>query len=82
MAEFPIRIPKSSLAATEAGITGYLIEDGNRVEEGEPLYLLETEKVEEEIEAPVSGVVHWDDSIETMEPYEVGTQIGYIETDD
>ena len=80
MSEFPIRIPKVSMAAAEAIITEYLVEDGQRVEEGQPLYLMETDKVEQEMEAPESGIVHW--SAEIGETYDVGTQIGHIVTDD
>lgn len=81
MAQFPVRIPKTSLAATEATLIEHLVEEGQAVKEGQPLYLLETEKVEQEIEAPASGLVHWSTSIERGETYEVGTQIGHIETD-
>ena len=78
MADFPIRIPKASLATTEATFIEWLVEEGKPVEEGQALYLMETEKVEQEIEAPASGVVHW--SVTPGEIYEVGTQIGHIET--
>ena len=80
MSEFPIRIPKVSMAASEATIVEYVVEDGQRVEEGAVLYLLETDKVEQEIEAPESGVVRW--TADIGETYDVGTQIGVIVTDD
>jgi pyruvate/2-oxoglutarate dehydrogenase complex dihydrolipoamide acyltransferase (E2) component len=41
------------------------------------LYRIETDKVENEIEAPVAGVVHI--TGEEGETYEVGTQIGTID---
>ena len=80
MAEFPVRIPKTSLAATEATLLEHLIGEGDAVEEGQALYLIETEKVEQEIEAPATGLIHWSASVSTGETYEVGTQIGYIDT--
>jgi 2-oxoglutarate dehydrogenase E2 component (dihydrolipoamide succinyltransferase) len=80
VAEFPIRIPKASLATTEATFLEWLVEEGKPVEEGEPLYLMETEKVEQEMESPASGVVHW--TAEPGQVYDVGTQIGHIETSD
>jgi pyruvate/2-oxoglutarate dehydrogenase complex dihydrolipoamide acyltransferase (E2) component len=80
VAEFPVRIPKASMAMTEATVIEWLVDEGKRVEEGESLYLIETDKVEQEIEAPASGVVHW--TGEPGETYDVGTQIGHIETDE
>jgi pyruvate/2-oxoglutarate dehydrogenase complex dihydrolipoamide acyltransferase (E2) component len=79
VAEFPIRIPKASMTVTEATFIDWLVEEGATVAEGTPLYVMETEKVEQEIEAPASGVVHW--AVEKGEVYDVGTQIGYITTD-
>lgn len=79
MADFPIRIPKVSMAASEAGFSEVLIPDGGAVDEGDPLYVIETDKVEQEIESPAGGIVHW--TAETQQMYDVGTQIGYIELD-
>ena len=45
---------------------------------GQPLYLLETDKVEMEVPAPISGVLSI--SVQVGGPYEVGTEIGIIET--
>jgi pyruvate/2-oxoglutarate dehydrogenase complex dihydrolipoamide acyltransferase (E2) component len=78
VAEFPIRIPKASLAVTEATFLQSLVDEGQSVEEGQALYLMETDKVEQEIPAAASGVVHW--TAQTGETYEVGTQIGHILT--
>ena len=52
-----IRIPKPGDAIVEGTIARWLAADGAQVREGQSLYLLETEKVELEIEAPVSGVL-------------------------
>jgi pyruvate/2-oxoglutarate dehydrogenase complex dihydrolipoamide acyltransferase (E2) component len=79
MSEFPIRIPKVSMAIHEATLVRWLVEDGQKVDEGEALYLIETEKVETEIETPATGVVRWTAGL--GETYDVGTQIGYIESD-
>jgi pyruvate/2-oxoglutarate dehydrogenase complex dihydrolipoamide acyltransferase (E2) component len=80
VSEFPIRIPKASMATTEATIVEYLVDDGQTVAEGDPLWVIETDKVEQEIEAPTGGVVRW--TGEVGETYEVATQIGHIETAD
>jgi pyruvate/2-oxoglutarate dehydrogenase complex dihydrolipoamide acyltransferase (E2) component len=80
MADVPVRIPKVSMAIEEATLLQWLVPDAEKVGEGESLYVLETEKVETEISAPAGGVVHW--TAELGQTYEVGTQIGYIETGD
>lgn len=52
-----IRIPKPGDAIVEGTIARWLAPDGSPVREGQALYLLETEKVELEIEAPVAGLL-------------------------
>ncbi len=52
-----IRIPKLGMEMTEATLAEWLVDDGARVEQDQPIYLLETDKVETEIPAPVSGVL-------------------------
>ena len=50
-----IRIPKVGVSAVEGTVTAWLVEDGDVVSEGTPLYLLGTDKVENEIESPAAG---------------------------
>jgi len=52
-----VRIPKTGDAVEEGTLLEWLVEDGARVERGAPLYLLETDKVEMQIDAPCAGVV-------------------------
>jgi pyruvate/2-oxoglutarate dehydrogenase complex dihydrolipoamide acyltransferase (E2) component len=52
-----IRIPKLAVSMTEGTLTEWLVEDGAAVAAGTPLYVLETDKVETEVEAPVAGTV-------------------------
>jgi pyruvate/2-oxoglutarate dehydrogenase complex dihydrolipoamide acyltransferase (E2) component len=49
MSEFTIRIPRLSVAISEATLTEQLVEEGGHVNEGDPLFEVETEKVETEI---------------------------------
>ena len=77
MSEFTIRIPRASVAISEATLIEQLVEEGGQVNEGDPLFVIETEKVETEIAAGASGTVHWTGQLE--EVYEVGTEIGVIE---
>ncbi|ATA28720.1 hypothetical protein MLM_2377 [Mycobacterium lepraemurium] len=59
MADFIIRIPRVSVAVSEAELTGLLVGAGEHVEAGTPIYVTATEKVEQEIEtghpAPCGG---------------------------
>jgi pyruvate/2-oxoglutarate dehydrogenase complex dihydrolipoamide acyltransferase (E2) component len=71
-----VRIPKPGDAITEAVLAKILVADGETVVEGDPLYELETEKVEMVIDAPWSGVVSW--KVEVGETYPVGTLIATI----
>jgi Biotin-requiring enzyme/Beta-lactamase len=50
-----IRIPKFGMEMTEGTITEWLVEDGAAVAQDQPLYLLETDKVTNEVTAPVAG---------------------------
>ncbi|OBJ53488.1 lipoyl domain-containing protein [Mycobacterium asiaticum] len=76
MADFIIRIPRVSVAVAEAELTELLVAGGEYVEEGTPIYVIATEKVEQEIEAGASGTVQWTAQIGTT--YDIGTQIGVI----
>ena len=76
MADFIIRIPRVSVAVSEAELTDLLVEAGDHVDEGTPIYVIATEKVEQEIEAGASGIVRWTGEVGTT--YDIGTQIGVI----
>ncbi len=62
---------------SEGTLVEWLVSDGQTVNVGDILYRIETDKVENEIEAPAAGVVHL--SGVEGETYEVGTQIGSID---
>ena len=76
MADFVIRIPRVSVAVSEAELTSLLVGAGERVEEGTPIYVIATEKVEQEIEAGASGIVRWTGQVGTT--YDIGAEIGVI----
>ena len=79
MPEFTIRIPRLSVAVAEATLVDTLVADGERVEEGAPLFVVETEKVESEVPAGAAGTVHWTAEIGTV--YDIGASIGIIRTE-
>lgn len=76
MADFTIRIPRVSVAISEAELIDLLVAEGAHVEEGDPLFVIATDKAESEVEAGASGTVHWSGAVETV--YEIGAEIGTI----
>jgi pyruvate/2-oxoglutarate dehydrogenase complex dihydrolipoamide acyltransferase (E2) component len=79
MALIPVYMPKFGMTMTSGIITGWLCEEGDTVTEGQPLLVVETEKVNTEVEAPASGTLA-EISHGVDEEVEVGTIIAYIET--
>lgn len=72
-----ILLPKLGFSMTEGEIAEWLAADGDHVNEGDPLFLLEADKSTNEVEAPASGILHI--LAEAGETYEVGTILGTIE---
>jgi len=73
----PINIPKLGVSMTEGTLVEWLVSDGDQVSEGQALYIIETDKVENEVEATASGTVRL--TGEEGETYPVGEAIGQIE---
>lgn len=71
-----IGIPKLGVAMTEGTVVEWLAADGDAVAAGQVLYRLETDKVENDIEAPVAGTLRI--VIPEGGPYPVGTVVGEI----
>ena len=53
----PVIMPKLEMTQETATVVEWLKQEGERVEEGEPLLMVETDKVTLEIESPASGVL-------------------------
>jgi 2-oxoglutarate dehydrogenase E2 component (dihydrolipoamide succinyltransferase) len=70
-------MPKPGDAITEAILAEIHVADGGMVGEGDVLYILETDKVDMEIQAPASGTVRW--QVEVGGTYEVGVLLAVIE---
>jgi pyruvate/2-oxoglutarate dehydrogenase complex dihydrolipoamide acyltransferase (E2) component len=72
-----ILLPKLGFTMNEGEVTEWLVEDGQPVSEGDPLFTLEADKSANEVEAPASG------TLRILQPagevYEVGTVLGLIE---
>ena len=77
MAE-PVVLPKWGMNMVEATVVEWLKAVGDRVEQGEPLVSVETDKVEAIVEAPLSGTL-----VEILagpdEDVPVGAALGLIE---
>ena len=71
-----IILPKLGFAMSEAILSEWLIADGTQVKEGEPLYVLESDKSQQEIEAPASGMLKI--VADAGETYPVGHVLGHI----
>src|SRR5436190_4609692 len=52
-----VRLPRLGQGMEAGTIVKWLKSEGDRVEKGEPLYELDTEKVTQEVEAEASGVL-------------------------
>jgi pyruvate/2-oxoglutarate dehydrogenase complex dihydrolipoamide acyltransferase (E2) component len=72
-----VLLPKIGFAMTEGQITEWLVQDGQSVTEGQPLFNLEADKAANEVEAPATG------ALRIIQPagaiYEVGAVIGRID---
>jgi pyruvate/2-oxoglutarate dehydrogenase complex dihydrolipoamide acyltransferase (E2) component len=74
----PIVLPKAGMNMVEATVVAWRKSPGEQVEKGEPLVAVETDKVELEIEAPVSGVLQ-EVLVAVDEDAPVGATLGLIE---
>ena len=72
-----IRIPKLGMSATEMTLLEWMFGDGDRVEKGDVIYTVETDKSTTEVEAQESGTIRPVGS--EGEVYQVGDLIGTIE---
>jgi pyruvate dehydrogenase E2 component (dihydrolipoamide acetyltransferase) len=80
MAEI-VKLPKFGLTMEEALISEWKVEVGDRVEKGDGLATIESEKVEMELPSPASGVVA-EYLVETGETVPVGTEVAVIAADE
>ncbi|UCG71381.1 MAG: lipoyl domain-containing protein [Chromatiales bacterium] len=79
MATTTLRIPKAAVSMQEGTLSEWLVPDGTRVEEGQPIYSLEIEKSIMDVEAPVAGILkHGAQAGSALPP---GHEIGEIISD-
>jgi pyruvate/2-oxoglutarate dehydrogenase complex dihydrolipoamide acyltransferase (E2) component len=73
-----IRMPKLGMEMTEALLSRWLVADGDDVDKEQPIYELETEKVESEVVSPASGTLR--QVAPAGETYPVGELLAYLDT--
>jgi len=71
-----LTIPKLEMSMTEGTLAEWMFESGEHVNEGDVIYILETDKTAREIESPASGTITV--KLAEGETYPVGTEIGEI----
>jgi pyruvate/2-oxoglutarate dehydrogenase complex dihydrolipoamide acyltransferase (E2) component len=74
-----LRLPQAGSEMEEGELTEWLVPSGTRVEEGQSVYVLATDKVEMEVEVPASGILHHVG--QAGQVYAVGTVVGHIDED-
>ncbi len=73
---YEVILPKTGIYEDDVVLVEWLVEEGARVSAGDPIFVIESEKVEMEIEADEDGWLHR----EADEGFEapIGTRIGVI----
>jgi len=69
-------MPKLGLTMESGTIVNWLVDDGTQVEPGQPLLIIETDKVESEVESTGSGLFHHVGDV--GQEYRCGAHIGWL----
>ena len=73
---FEVILPKTGIYEGDVTLIEWLVDEGGEVLAGDPLFLMESEKIEMEIEADVDGRLHREAEPGLEAP--IGTRIGAI----
>ena len=76
MAVHEVILPKTGMNMDDVFLIEWLVAEGAEVAEGAPIFRMETEKVEVDVEAFDSGLLHITVAAGVSLP--IGTTIGYI----
>lgn len=78
---YVVILPKTGMYEDDVVLVEWLVAEGDRVAAGDPIFVIESEKVEMEIEADIDGWIHIEAEPGLEAP--IGTRIGVIsETED
>ena len=80
MAAIEVILPKVDMDMESGVIVAWRVSAGDRVQEGDILFEMETGKAMMEVEAPGGGVIR-DIAEVTSEPVPVGTTVAWIDSD-
>lgn len=72
-------LPKWGMTMQDGTIAEWMVSEGQQVQEGDPIALIETEKVETELPSPDTGTVAAI-VVEEGATVDVGTVIAWLET--
>ncbi|MEO6113491.1 MAG: lipoyl domain-containing protein [Sphingomicrobium sp.] len=78
MAKMTLKLPKLAVSMQNGTLVEWLVESGATVLQGQPIYVLETEKTSTEIQSPFAGTITT--VAELGQTYPVGTPIAEITT--
>lgn len=77
---YDVELPKWGMTMQDGTVSEWLKKPGDRVEEDEPIAVIETEKVATELESPETGVLK-EILVGEGETVDVGTVLARIDTD-
>ena len=72
-------LPKWGMTMQDGTIVEWMVSEGQRVQEGDPIALIETEKVETELPSPDSGTIA-EIVAEEGDTVDVGAVIAWLDT--
>ena len=72
-------LPKWGMTMQDGTIVEWLVSEGQQVREGDPVAVIETEKVETELPSPETGTVA-EIVVEEGDTVDVGTVIAWLES--
>jgi pyruvate dehydrogenase E2 component (dihydrolipoamide acetyltransferase) len=78
---YEVVLPKNALTMTEAVIVEWLKSEGEAIAKGEPLFTMETDKAQSDVEAPVSGTLA-EIRAAAGDVVAAGTAVAIVETTD
>jgi pyruvate/2-oxoglutarate dehydrogenase complex dihydrolipoamide acyltransferase (E2) component len=73
-----LKLPKMAVSMQEGTLVEWLVQSGDVVTIGQPLYVIETEKTSSEVESPFAGEITTLGAV--GQSYKVGTPIAEIVT--
>ena len=73
-------LPKTGIYMDDVQLLEWLVDEGASVQQGDVLFRMETNKVELDVEAEASGLLHR--GAEVGSDYPIGTVIGWIAEDE